>query len=144
MQKERSAGEVAAPEIGDLAAVYTQNGNGSKVDVFQHRTVRETIRLREDGSARVRRTVVIENRTPKYVGPGADPRSGYFTRWVQLRVLNLLPPGAKVTSRPAFRVAQSAGEGVDQDGRIFAEASSSSHPGSLPSSPGSTTFRALP
>jgi hypothetical protein len=121
VQKERSAGEVAAPEVGDLAAVYTQNGNGSKVDVFQHRTVRETIRLRKDGSARVRRTVVIENRTPKYVGPGTDPRSGYYTRWVQLRVLNLLPPGAELTKQATFRRASSAGEGVDQDARVFAD-----------------------
>jgi hypothetical protein len=121
VQKERSAGEVAAPEIGDLAAAYTQNGNGSKADVFQHRTVRETIRLRDDGSARIRRTVRIENRTPPYVGPGVDERRGYFTRWVQLRVMNLLPPGAKVIKHPTFQRASSAREGVDQDGRTFAE-----------------------
>jgi hypothetical protein len=120
--EQRSAGEVAAPETGDLAAVYTQNGNGSKADVFQHRTVRETIRLREDGSARVRRTVVIENRTPPYVGPGVDDRRGYFTRWVQLKVLNLLPPGAELTRTPGPSVATSVVDGVDQDGRIFAEA----------------------
>ena len=121
VHEERSAGEVATPETGDLAAVYTQNGNGSKADVFQHRTVRETIRLREDGSARVRRTVAIENRTPPYVGPGSDPRNGYFTRWVTLKVMNLLPPGAEVTESPPLRNADSAREGVDQDGRPFVE-----------------------
>jgi len=121
VQKQRSAGEVAAPKIGDLAAVYTQNGNGSKVDVFQHRTVRETIRLREDGSARIRRTVRIENRTPPYVGPGVDGRHGYFTRWVQLKVMNLMPPGAAVIRTPGARDATSVVDGVDQDGRIFAE-----------------------
>jgi hypothetical protein len=89
--------------------------------VFQHRTVRETIRLREDGSARVRRTVSIQNRTPKYVGgPAIDPRSGYYTRWVQLKVLNLLPPGADVIRTPGVGVATSVVDGVDQDGRIFA------------------------
>jgi hypothetical protein len=121
VQKERSAGEVAAPETGDLAAVYTQNGNGSKVDVFQHRTVRETIRLRADGSARIRRTVMIENRTPPYVGPGVDEKRGYFTRWVQLKVMNLMPPGADVIRAPGVGVATSVVDGVDQDGRIFAE-----------------------
>ena len=118
---ERSAGEVATPETGDLAAVYTQNGNGSKVDVFQHRTVKETIRLREDGSASIRRTVAIENRTPPYVGPGVDPKSGYYTRWVTLKVMNLLPPGAEVTRSPALQNSDSAREGVDQDGRPFVE-----------------------
>ncbi len=121
VQKEGSAGEVAAAETGDLAAVYTQNGNGSKVDVFQHRTVRETIRLREDGSARVRRTVRIENRTPPYVGPGVDEQRGYFTRWVQLKVLNLMPPGAEVIRAPGAGVATSVVDGLDQDGRVFAE-----------------------
>jgi hypothetical protein len=29
--------------------VYTQNGNGNKLDAFQQRTVRETVRLRSDG-----------------------------------------------------------------------------------------------
>jgi len=121
VEQERSGGAVAAPETGDLAAVYTQNGNGSKVDTFQHRTVKETIRLREDGSASVRRTVAIENRTPPYVGPGSDPRNGYFTRWVTLKVINLLPPGAEVTKSPSLRNADSAREGVDQDGRPFIE-----------------------
>jgi hypothetical protein len=121
--KERSAGEVAAPKTGDLAAVYTQNGNGSKVDVFQHRTVKETIRLRADGSARVRRTVVIENRTPAtYTGPGRERRLGYFTRWAKLKVMNLLPPGAEVAKAPGVSVARSVVDGVDQDGRTFAEA----------------------
>ena len=123
MHTGRSAGEVAAPETGDLAAVYTQNGNGSKVDVFQHRTVRETIRLRADGSARVRRTVVIDNRTPAtYTGPGRERRLGYFTRWAKLKVLNLMPPGAEITKTPGENVARSSVDGVDQDGRTFAEA----------------------
>lgn len=121
VEDERSAGAVAAPQIGDLAAVYTQNVNASKVDVFQHRAVRETIRLRADGSARVTRTVSIENRTPKYVGPGVDPRSGYFTRWVRLGVINLLPPGASVTRSPTFALADTGSEGVDQDGRTFVQ-----------------------
>jgi hypothetical protein len=119
VEDERSAGAVAAPESGDLSAVYTQNGNASKVDVFQHRTVRETIRLREDGSARVRRTVIIENRTPPYVGPGLERRRGYFTRWARMRIVNLLPPRAEVVGSPAD--GESPEQGVDQAGRRYAE-----------------------
>ena len=123
VHQERSAGEVAAPEAGDLAAVYTQNGNGSKVDAFQRRVVKETISLREDGSASVRRTVVVENRTPaSYTGPGREQRTGYNTRWLKVRVMNLLPPGAEVTKRPAGLTADAAFEGVDQDGRPFVDA----------------------
>jgi hypothetical protein len=121
IEGERAAGAVADPQVGDLAAVYTQNINASKVDVFQHRTVRETVRLRADGSARVTRTVSIENRTPRYVGPGVDPRSGYFTRWARLGVINLLPPGASVVRSPTSAIADTASEGVDQDGRTFVQ-----------------------
>jgi hypothetical protein len=119
---QRSGGEIATPEVGDLAASYTQNGNGSKVDVFQHRTVKETIRMRADGSATVRRTVSIENRTPPYFGVGRDWGAGYYTRWALLRVMNLLPPGAEVSKAPTGKLkADTAREGVDQDGRPFAE-----------------------
>jgi hypothetical protein len=118
VEDERSAGAVAAPQTGDLAAVYTQNGN-SKVDVFQHRTVKETIRLREDGSARVRRTVVIENRTSPYVGPGTDPQTGYHTRWARIKVMNVLPPGAQLVETPADREYRNLK--ADQAGRPYVE-----------------------
>jgi hypothetical protein len=127
---ERAAGEVRAPEVGNLTAVYTQNGNASKVDVFQKRTVQETVRLRADGSATVRRTVVLHNDTPPYVGVGRDPRSGYITRWASLKVLNLMPPGAKVTRDPAVARSHLLRRGVDQDKRPFSEAIIRLAPGS--------------
>ena len=70
------AGTVPTPKTGNLTAVYTQNGNGSKVDVFQQRTVDETVRLRADGSALVRRTVRSTNHSPPYTGhrPGHPAR----------------------------------------------------------------------
>jgi hypothetical protein len=46
------AGIVQDPGTGDWSAVYTQNGNQSKVDVFQQRNVLVTVQLAEDGSAR--------------------------------------------------------------------------------------------
>ena len=36
------AGTIPVAENGNLTAVYTQNGNGNKLDVYQRRTVRET------------------------------------------------------------------------------------------------------
>ncbi|HSR22026.1 MAG TPA: DUF4012 domain-containing protein, partial [Candidatus Eisenbacteria bacterium] len=122
VESERAAGAIASPRQGDLAAAYTQNGNGSKVDVFQHRTVKEVVRLRADGSATVRRTVVIENRTPPYQGVGPDPRIGYDTRWATLKVINLMPPGARVTRTPALQNRNWSQTGVDQEHRTFASA----------------------
>ena len=114
--KNRAGGKVPAPRTGDLAAVYTQNGNGSKVDVFQHRTVQETVRLNVDGSADVRRTVRIENRTEPYKDGEIRYHRGYFSRWVDLGLINLLPPGAAFTDVPE----RNSSSGVDEAGRQYA------------------------
>ncbi len=53
------AGAVPTPDVGNMTAVFTQNGNGSKVDVFQQRTINQTVVVHEDGSATVGRTVEI-------------------------------------------------------------------------------------
>ncbi len=120
--EERAAGEVRAPDIGNLTAVYTQNGNASKVDVFQKRTIRETVRLKADGSAVVRRTVVIHNDTPPYAGSGTDIRSGYNTRWAKIKVLSLFAPGAKIRREPtAAALSGRVTRGVDQDRRPYSE-----------------------
>ena len=62
------AGTIPVRDTGNLSAVYTQNGNGNKLDVFQRRAVRETVKLRADGSAVVTRTVALRvprRRTPR-------------------------------------------------------------------------------
>ena len=113
-------GSIPAPKWGNLTAVYTQNGNGNKMDVFQERLVTELVRLKEDGSAVVKRTVRLENPTPPYSAPFPDRRRGYDTRWATNLVINLMPPGARVTKQPVVSLLGTLKTGVDQDGRTFA------------------------
>ncbi|HEX8496677.1 MAG TPA: DUF4012 domain-containing protein, partial [Actinomycetales bacterium] len=133
--KASAAGAVPTDPVGDLSAVYTQNQNASKVDSYQHRTVNQTITVAADGSAKVRRTVLIENRTPEYLAGGPDPRKGYYTRWAQLLVMNLMPPGAQVTSQPStanspgFLAGSAQHKGTDGQGRTYADAVTRIEPG---------------
>lgn len=130
-----AAGAVPLERTGELAAVYTQNQNASKVDTYQHRTVNETITLAADGSAKVQRTVVIQNRTPEYTGGGVDPKKGYYTRWAQLLVINYMAPGSKLLSRPTgenspgFLVGSAQHKGTDGQGRPYADAVALMAPG---------------
>lgn len=122
VQDKGMGGSIPVRDTGNLTAVYTQNGNASKMDVFQQRTVRETVRLRANGSALVRRTVALENASPPYTASFPDPRLGYDTRWATSLVINLMPKGAKVTKQPTVELAGTVGTGVDQDGLTFAKA----------------------
>jgi len=121
-------GVVPTVSPGNLTAVYTQNTNQSKADVFLQRTIDEKVKLREDGSARVTRTVTIANPARPYVGVPPDPKIGYETRWAGAQVINLMPAGARVVSAPASSSPGDAvtvvdmGDGVDQDGRTYAQA----------------------
>lgn len=130
-----ASGRVMTGPTGDLAAAYTQNLNGSKVDTYQKRTLKETITMAADGSATVRRTVVIENRTPQYLGGGSDPKFGYYTRWARLLVINLMPPGSTTTARPTgdnspgFVVGTAQHKGTDGAGRPYADAIAEIRPG---------------
>jgi hypothetical protein len=124
-----AAGAVPSPKTGNLTAVYTQNGNGSKVDVFQQRTINENIQLRADGSAVVRRSVTLLNQTPPYQGTGPDIKRGYLTRWATNLVINLMPPGARITSEPQVDLAGTVKTGVDQAGRTYAQAAVVTAPG---------------
>jgi hypothetical protein len=124
------AGAVPTPKTGNLTAVYTQNVNGSKVDVFQRRTVAEVVHLRKDGSGVVDRTVQIQNATPPFAGAGPDPKFGYVTRWATNLVTNLMPPGAKVTRQPQLtKLPTTAKTGRDQEGRTYAQAAVETPPG---------------
>ncbi len=122
-------GAVPAPKVGNLTAVYTQNGNGSKLDVYQARTVVQTVYVRPDGSALVSRTVRIGNPTPPYTGIGPDIQRGYTTRWATNLVINLMPPGARITQQPEVEMAATVKSGKDTYGRPFAQAAVQTPPG---------------
>ncbi|HEV8648716.1 MAG TPA: DUF4012 domain-containing protein [Actinomycetes bacterium] len=85
-----------SPAPQDYLAVYTQNGNASKVDFYQRRSIEQVVRLAPDGSARVTRTVRLVNATP--AGAPAGERSGYFTSWGRPGVIAYLPDRATAVS----------------------------------------------
>jgi hypothetical protein len=99
------------------------------VDVFQQRTIDENIKLRADGSALVSRSVTLVNQTPPYTGTGPDTKRGYLTRWATNLVINLMPPGARITRQPQVELAGTVKKGVDQAGRTFAQAAVVTSPG---------------
>lgn len=89
-----SAGIVDDPGAGDWSAVYTQNGNQSKVDVFQQRNVLVTAQVAEDGSARVTQQVTVTNATPPDRPEGPPERVGYETSWLKAAYLLYVPDAA--------------------------------------------------
>jgi Protein of unknown function (DUF4012) len=95
-----------SPAPQDYLAVSTQNGNASKVDFYQRRSIEQLVRLAADGSARVTRTIRVVNATPP--GPGGGLRTGYLTGWGRPWVITYLPARAtavraRVDGRPAGR-----------------------------------------
>ncbi len=90
-----AAGVVEAPEFGDWSAMYTQNGNQSKVDVFQQRNQLVVVNLREDGSARIRQTLTLTNATPPDRPEGPPERIGYETSWLKNAYLLYVPRAAR-------------------------------------------------
>ena len=101
VRESGAAGEVNAPETGDWSAVYTQNGNQSKVDVFQQRNVLVNVRLAEDGSARVTQQMTVTNATPPDRPEGPPERVGYETSWLKAAYI-LYVPDAAVGYRAAY------------------------------------------
>ena len=89
------AGEVSTPK-GDHVAVFSQNGNQSKVDIFQKRTVSQTVQLRADGGADVVQTLNAVNDSP--ITLSRRTRTGYLTAWSRNAWYFYLPKGAKVTA----------------------------------------------
>lgn len=95
------AGELSDTEH-DYVAVFNQNTNVSKSDYWQKRAVTSVVRLREDGSARVRMTISVHNDSPPYLQPFGDPRGGtYFTRWNAMTLGVFLPKGVQIRSATA-------------------------------------------
>jgi hypothetical protein len=82
------------PGTGDWSAVYTQNGNQSKVDVFQQRNVLVTAQLAEDGSARVTQQMTVTNATPTDRPEGPPERIGYETSWLKAAYMMYVPDAA--------------------------------------------------
>jgi len=120
-----AAGVVADPGTGDWSALYTQNGNQSKVDVFQQRNVLVTAVLGEDGSARVTQQLTVTNATPPdRPAEGTFGRVGYETMWLKAAYLMYVPDQARnyrasypsgYTVRP-FRNHPQLGRGWVDDG----------------------------
>jgi hypothetical protein len=90
-----AAGQVDDPGVGDWSAVYTQNGNQSKVDVFQQRNVLVTVNMAEDGSARVTQQVTLTNATPPDRPEGPPERVGYETSWLKNAYILYVPDQAQ-------------------------------------------------
>lgn len=90
-----AAGIVSDPRGGDWSAMYTQNGNQSKVDVFQERNTFVQVQLSDDGSARVRQVLSVTNATPPDRPEGPPDRIGYETMWVKNAYLMYVPDNAK-------------------------------------------------
>jgi len=90
-----AAGVVDDPETGDWSAMYTQNGNQSKVDVFQQRNQLVVVNLSEDGSARVRQQLTLTNATPPDRPEGPPERIGYETSWLKNAYLLYVPKAAR-------------------------------------------------
>jgi hypothetical protein len=70
----------------------------------------------------VRRTVALENPTPRCNTRFPDRLRGYDTRYAINLVINLMPPGAKVLEQPTVLLTSTAVAGKDQDGRTYAQA----------------------
>jgi hypothetical protein len=90
-----AAGAVADPGTGDWSALYSQNGNQSKVDVFQQRNVLISAQLAEDGSARVTQQMTVTNATPSdRPAEGTFGRIGYETMWLKGAYMMYVPDEA--------------------------------------------------
>ena len=90
-----AAGEVTDPKTGDWSAMYTQNGNQSKVDVFQQRNVVVNVQLEENGSARVTQQLTVTNATPAdRPALGTFGKIGYETTWLKAAYIMYVPDAA--------------------------------------------------
>lgn len=90
-----AAGVVSDPGTGDWSAMYTQNGNQSKVDVFQKRNVLVTAQLETDGSARVTQQLTVTNATPAdRPALGTFGKIGYETSWLKNAYMMYVPDKA--------------------------------------------------
>ena len=94
----RLDGALADPGDGDYLAVHTTNGNRSRVDLFQRRSIRQVVQLAPDGSARVTRTVKVANAVPEGEPVRADLAAGEASGRSAGILATTLPPGAELAS----------------------------------------------
>ena len=114
-----AAGIVDDPQTGDWSAMYTQNGNQSKVDVFQQRNQLVVVNLAVDGSARVRQQLTLTNATPPDRPEGPPERIGYETSWLKNAYILYVPKAARnyrVDYPQDFNVRPFSGHGRRQLG----------------------------
>jgi hypothetical protein len=88
----------------DYLGVFTVNSNASKTDYFQRRQITQRVRLAADGSARIDRTIRLDNTAQAQ--PGHDPKTGYTTGWARPQVYAYLPGtatgiGVRIDGKPA-------------------------------------------
>lgn len=113
------SGQMAVQPAGDYLAAYTQNSNGSKVDVFQQRRLAVRATLAADGSATVTQTMTIRNAAPKIKNrTKADEKKGYGTRYAGEEIQLYRPATATAVSVSGDGKAK--GDGRDAQGRVFA------------------------
>ena len=101
--QSNAAGVVSDPHVGDWSALYTQNGNASKVDVFQQRNVLVNVNLEADGSARVTQQLTLTNATPADRAEGPPERMGYETSWLK-SAYYLYVPDSATKFKPSYPV----------------------------------------
>ena len=120
-----AGGDVQPPKRGDWSAMYTQNANQSKVDVFQQRNVLVSVQLHDDGSAHVNQQLTLTNATPAdRPALGTFGKIGYETTWLKAGYLMYVPDAAsnyRVTYPSGFAVRpfanhQQLGNGFVNDG----------------------------
>ena len=92
LQSLGMAGDLSST-ADDYLGVFTQNTNGSKVDILQGRTLGYDVMLNPDGSADATLHIKIDNPTPPYAQAGPDPGFGYFTRYAGMSVAPFLADG---------------------------------------------------
>ncbi len=94
----RLDGALADPGGGDYLAVHTSNGNRSRVDVFQRRSIRQAVQLAPDGSAQVTRTVRVVNAVPEGEPVRAGLAAGEASDRSAGTLATTLPPGVTLAS----------------------------------------------
>jgi Protein of unknown function (DUF4012) len=90
VEKYNYAGAVA--DGTDVVGVFSQNANGSKTDVYQQRSIEQTVTDQGDGLAVERAVRVTLDTPPQLTGA---VRIGYLTSWNRSRWFFYLPAGAR-------------------------------------------------
>ena len=91
------AGPAAFATSGmDVVALYSKNRNQAKSDVFQIRSIDQTVNLTQAGGAKVIRKTTIENRIPP--GVTGEGKIGYTTLWSKNYWIQYIPESAENVS----------------------------------------------